>query len=54
MKKRKEIIEFDEWMKFDLRVGEVKKIESDSILINLGDKEFSYKGVLKVKNGEKL
>ncbi|MFH1325831.1 MAG: hypothetical protein ABIH49_03645 [archaeon] len=47
-------ITFDEWLKFDLRVGEVAESNKDNLKINCCDKEFHVKLPISVKKGEKI
>ena len=48
-----EIINFEDWLKFELRIGEVKKIKNQ-IVINCNNKEFKVSDNLDLKNGDKI
>ena len=47
-------MKFEDWLKFDLRVGEVKKIKGDNIIINDGSKEHKTKVKFNLKKGDKI
>ena len=47
-------MKFEDWLKFDLRVGEIIGIGGGKIKIDLGDREFEKKINIDVKKGEKI
>lgn len=47
-------VKFEDWMKFDLRVGEILEVNEDSIKVNLGDKILVSNNKINVHQGEKI
>jgi hypothetical protein len=47
-------ISFEDWIKFDLRIGEVLKRKDDKLKILVGEKEFIINKNLKVSVGDKI
>lgn len=45
---------FEDWIKLDLRIGEIKTIKNRLAKINLGDKEYSIKTSLDLQKGDKI
>jgi hypothetical protein len=50
----KEIIDFEDWIKFDLRFGEIKTVKNGLAKISLGNKEYSVKTSLNLQKGDKI
>lgn len=50
----KEIVKFKDWAKLELRVGEVKEIIKDRIIINCCNKDFEINLNLDVNKGDKI
>ncbi len=50
----KKIIEFKDWVKFDFRVGEVKNVSDNKMIINCLNKDFEVGLGLDVNKGDKI
>ncbi|MBU0959351.1 MAG: hypothetical protein KKB31_05390 [Nanoarchaeota archaeon] len=48
-----EIVEFKNWAKLELRIGQIKNID-DKITINCGEKDFQINLGLDVNKGDKI
>lgn len=48
------MINIDEFSKVNLRIGEVKEVKKDSIIINCNNKDYRKKIKLKVKENDKI
>ena len=47
-------VTFEDWMKFDLRVGEVLEVEEGKIKVSVGEDMFEKEGKFNVEKGEKI
>ena len=47
-------ISFEDWIKFDLRIGEVLERKDDKLKILVGEKEFIINKNLKISVGDKI
>jgi len=48
-----EIIKFEDWVKFELRVGEIKKV-GKKVIINYNNRDFEAKLDLDVNKGDQI
>lgn len=50
----KKEVKFDEWLKFDLRIGEVVRVDKDHIEISCCNRNFNVNMNLDVNIGDKI